>query len=103
MHECAYHGAVTYEWDPAKARANLSKHGVDFADAAIALEDNQALTTEIPSPRTRSAGSRQEGTPSAVCWWWFTRGAKKVSGQSPLGSPRHARSGSTRKAYETRI
>ena len=31
-------------WDPAKARANLSKHGVDFADAAIALEDENALT-----------------------------------------------------------
>ena len=48
MHECAYNGAVSYEWDPAKARANLSKHGVDFADAAIALEDDQALTIRDP-------------------------------------------------------
>jgi len=39
---------VSYEWDPAKARANLSKHGVDFADAAIALEDDQALTIRDP-------------------------------------------------------
>ena len=31
-------------WDPAKARANLWKHGVDFADAAVALEDVNALT-----------------------------------------------------------
>lgn len=31
-------------WDPVKARANLSKHGVDFADAAVALEDENALT-----------------------------------------------------------
>lgn len=33
-------------WDPAKARENLRKHGVDFADAAVALEDENALTVE---------------------------------------------------------
>ena len=33
-------------WDPKKARANLTKHGVDFADAAVALEDLDALTVE---------------------------------------------------------
>ena len=31
-------------WDPDKASANLRKHGVDFADAAVALEDENALT-----------------------------------------------------------
>jgi uncharacterized DUF497 family protein len=31
-------------WDPAKARTNFAKHGVDFADAAVALEDENALT-----------------------------------------------------------
>lgn len=36
---------VDYEWDPAKASANLRKHGVDFADAALVLEDELALTT----------------------------------------------------------
>ncbi len=30
---------MDFEWDSAKARANLLKHGVDFAEAAIALED----------------------------------------------------------------
>ncbi|HVS14234.1 MAG TPA: BrnT family toxin [Thermoanaerobaculia bacterium] len=35
---------MDYEWDPAKARANLAKHGVSFADAALALEDELALT-----------------------------------------------------------
>jgi len=30
---------MDFEWDPAKARANLLKHGVDFAEAAIAVED----------------------------------------------------------------
>jgi uncharacterized protein len=33
-------------WDPRKATENLRKHGVDFADAVIALEDENALTIE---------------------------------------------------------
>jgi len=39
---------VDFEWDPGKAKLNLHKHGVDFADAAVALEDELALT--IPDP-----------------------------------------------------
>jgi len=42
---------VGYEWDTAKADANYRKHGIDFADAAIALEDNRALTVEDVSCR----------------------------------------------------
>lgn len=33
-------------WDLRKANENLRKHGVDFADAVIALEDENALTIE---------------------------------------------------------
>ncbi len=45
MHICAYTGAtVELEWDHQKAAANLRKHGVDFADAATVLHDEQALT-----------------------------------------------------------
>ena len=33
-------------WDPRKAAENLRKHGVDFADAVIALEDHNVLTIE---------------------------------------------------------
>lgn len=32
------------EWDTRKAAANLKKHGVDFADAATVLHDEQAIT-----------------------------------------------------------
>jgi len=35
---------VSFQWNAAKANANLRKHGVDFADAATALEDESALT-----------------------------------------------------------
>lgn len=39
---------VEYEWDPIKAAANLKKHGVAFADAALSLEDPLGRT--IPDP-----------------------------------------------------
>jgi uncharacterized protein len=37
-----------YEWDPAKAVANLAKHKVNFADVALSLEDPRTLT--MPDP-----------------------------------------------------
>jgi uncharacterized protein len=51
---------VGYEWDAAKADANQRKHGIDFADAAIALEDDRALTVE-------DASCRLEGRFITVC------------------------------------
>ena len=35
-------------WDPAKAKANQAVHGVSFADAATALDDDRAITREDP-------------------------------------------------------
>jgi len=35
---------VTYEWDPAKAAANVRKHGVSFEEAASVFLDPAALT-----------------------------------------------------------
>lgn len=39
-----YAVAVIYEWDPAKAAANLHKHKVSFAEAASVFLDPLALT-----------------------------------------------------------
>ncbi|MDH3629748.1 MAG: BrnT family toxin [Gammaproteobacteria bacterium] len=50
---------MEFEWDPRKAKENLRKHGVDFADAVIALEDENALTIEDPGhdePRFKTLG-----------------------------------------------
>ncbi|MGB5538793.1 MAG: BrnT family toxin [Gammaproteobacteria bacterium] len=44
---------MEYEWDPGKAAKNLRKHNVDFADAVIALEDENALTIEDPDHNER--------------------------------------------------
>jgi len=35
---------VQFEWDPAKQRANLEKHGVEFADATAVFDDLLAVT-----------------------------------------------------------
>jgi uncharacterized DUF497 family protein len=42
--------AVGFEWDERKARANLRKHRVDFADAATVFEDDRALTVANDDP-----------------------------------------------------
>jgi uncharacterized DUF497 family protein len=46
---------MQYEWDSAKAEANLATHGVSFAEAVTALEDDFALTREDPD----SAGEQR--------------------------------------------
>lgn len=37
---------MRFSWTSGKAARNRFKHGVDFADAVIALEDENALTIE---------------------------------------------------------
>ncbi len=44
MHNCG----VEIEFDPVKAKANLRKHRVSFADAEQALRDPFAVTMEDP-------------------------------------------------------
>ena len=39
---------MEFEWDPAKAAANLAKHGITFETAARAFEDE--LSATFPDP-----------------------------------------------------
>jgi hypothetical protein len=39
---------VTFDWDPAKARENVRKHGVSFEDASGVFYDPDALTGSDP-------------------------------------------------------
>ena len=43
---------MSIEFDPAKAKANLRKHGVSFSHAEQALRDPMALTIEDPDSRS---------------------------------------------------
>ncbi|MEG4319291.1 MULTISPECIES: BrnT family toxin [unclassified Microcoleus] len=37
---------MRYQWDKDKAATNLSKHGIDFADAVSVFSDDLAITTQ---------------------------------------------------------
>ena len=65
---------VSYEWDPAKAQANFEKHGIHFADAAITLEDDLALTVRDPFPEDEERDSRQGYCCATRCGLNLARG-----------------------------
>jgi uncharacterized DUF497 family protein len=44
--------AFRFHWDPDKARANLTKHGVSFEEAATAFGDPLSLTIVDPTHST---------------------------------------------------
>jgi hypothetical protein len=39
---------MIYQWDPDKAKANVKKHGIEFADAVGIFDDPEAITREDP-------------------------------------------------------
>jgi len=39
---------LKFEWEPRKAKINLKKHGVSFAEASTAFEDVLSLTIDDP-------------------------------------------------------
>lgn len=44
--------ALTFEWDPEKARSNLAKHAVDFPEAATVFGDFLSVTVSDPDLST---------------------------------------------------
>lgn len=52
---------IQFDWDPAKAAANLLKHGVAFRDAMLVFDD--PLAVSVPDPKV--AGSEER---------WITMG-----------------------------
>jgi uncharacterized protein len=65
---------MAVEWDPAKARSNLRKHGIRFADAVSALEDEGAISVRDEREDEERAGSVSAWIPSRVFLWLFTHG-----------------------------
>ena len=74
---------MKYEWDPAKANVNLAKHGVRFADAVFALEDDVALTRRDPfsedEERWITLGMGAQGRLLAVIYTWRDRNIRLIS------------------------
>ena len=62
-----------YEWDPRKAKSNLIKHRIDFADATTALEDEAAITIDEevgPELRHVTIGTDSYGRILVVVYAW---------------------------------
>jgi uncharacterized protein len=82
-----------WTWDLEKARANLRKHGVSFAEAVIALEDPLALT--VPDrmreeERLVTVGQESDGRLIVVAWVSRGRGGRILSARK--ATPRERRS-----------
>ena len=70
------------EWDPRKAAANLKKHGVDFADAATVLHDEQAITVredEEGEERYVTVGMDALGNVLVVVYTWRNNKRRLIS------------------------
>lgn len=64
-----------FEWDAAKARANLDKHGIDFADVPPVFEDDRAITmkdqlTAVDEQRFLTVGRDARGRVLVVAYTW---------------------------------
>lgn len=69
------HPETAFEWDAAKARANLQKHGIDFADAVHVFEDDCAITvpdllTAVDEQRFLTLGRDGRGRVLVVAYTW---------------------------------
>lgn len=97
MHRCAYHRSWGFEWDAEKARANLRKHGVDFADAATVLDDEMAITIRDEDPdedRLGTVGADALGRTLVVAYTWRGEQARLISARRATPTERRQYEGS---------
>jgi uncharacterized DUF497 family protein len=82
---------VSYQWDPAKARANGVKHGVMFADAVGVFEDPRGITLNDPHPdedRYVPLGVDFLGRILVVCWTWRDEEIRLISARQATRAER---------------
>lgn len=68
------------QWDTRTAAVNRRRHGIDFADATAALEDDRALTVQdeiglVDEPRTLTLGRDALGRVVVVA---FARRGRRI-------------------------
>jgi uncharacterized protein len=92
VHQRTYNAAVEYEWDEKKAAANLRKHRVDFADAALVLEDELASTMrDLYSEREErfvTLGREPNGRLLVVVYTWRGERARLISAREATSKER---------------
>jgi uncharacterized DUF497 family protein len=90
---------VEVEWDEAKARTNLRKHGVDFADAATALHDEMAITVPDDDPdeeRFVTVATDALGKLLVVVYTWREAGPRLISARRATPAERRQYEGKRR-------
>jgi hypothetical protein len=65
---------MDFEWDDAKAEANLAKHGVDFVDAARVFDDPRRLEVlddrrDYGEPRFHTIGAVESAVLHVTYTW----------------------------------
>jgi len=91
LHIRTYPCPVELEWDSRKAVSNLRKHGIDFADAAMALYDPLALTVPDDSPsegRFVTIGMDALGRLIVVVYTWRGERVHLISARKAMRSER---------------
>jgi uncharacterized protein len=83
-----------FEWDAAKARANLDKHGIDFADVAPVFEDDRAITmkdllTAVDEQRFLTVGRDSRGRILVVAYTWRGEAIRVFSARKATARERH--------------
>ena len=72
-------GGYNFEWDPEKAEANLSKHGVSFEEAVTAFGDPLSMNMPDPDHSKGNNGSSFSACQIVFACW---------SCPTPRGKPR---------------
>jgi uncharacterized DUF497 family protein len=78
---------VNYQWDPLKARSNLRKHGVEFADAVLVFGDDLAITIEDHHPdedRFVTIGRDGLGRVLVVVFTWRGESIRIISARKAM-------------------
>lgn len=79
------------EWDPGKAKANLEKHGIDFADAATVLDDDLGLTIHDDSSdedRYVTVGTDLLGRVLVLAYTWRGERLRVISARKATAGER---------------
>ena len=80
-----------YEWDPNKAKQNLRKHGVAFADAVSVFSDDSAVTIEDINPeeeRFATLGMDALGRILVVVYTWRKDNIRLISARKATENER---------------
>ena len=81
------------EWDPAKARSNLAKHGVSFSDAAIVLYHEFTISVLDVGPRDEerfvAVGADALGRILAVSYTYRGNGVRIISARRATQAERN--------------